>query len=101
MKAKLAALRAGDGDANMKAKAAALSEAMRKLAIRRFGRAQCAGREGQAWLDWLTKHDPAGFGWDKEAVILIKAPYMPEQKVQRPANWDALLDAAENWVSVK
>lgn len=101
MKAELAALRDEDANADMKAKAAALSEVMRKLAIRRFGRAQCAGREGREWLDWLAQHDPAGFGWDKQAEILIEAPYMPAQKVKRPANWNALIEAAEKWVSVK
>jgi hypothetical protein len=81
-----------------KQKAALLSELLRRLAIVRYGRNECAGLQGRIWLRWLTKNDPDGFSWDKNGAILIEAPYMPEDGVTAVQNWDDLLNAAERWV---
>jgi Domain of unknown function (DUF4381) len=83
---------------SLKQKAALLSELLRRLAIARYGRIECAGLQGRNWLRWLTNNDPGGFSWDKNGAILIEAPYMPEDGATAVRNWDDLLDAAERWV---
>lgn len=97
MRARLAALRA-DQSRNVKQKAAELSELMRLIAMRRFGRDVCAGRQGREWLGWLAQNDPEGFRWDEKAAILADAPYMPDEKVKKTANWDEVVMAAERWL---
>ncbi|MGB0719475.1 MAG: DUF4381 domain-containing protein, partial [Bdellovibrionales bacterium] len=86
-------------EANVKKKAQGLSELLRLSALRRYGRAACAGLEGQDWLDWLKAHDPKGFDWPDKAGILIEAPYMPDQAAAKnDPDFDALFKAAERWV---
>jgi len=80
-----------------KQKAAALSELLRRLAINKYGREACAGLEGRAWLEWLTKKDPQGFDWHKKAKILIEAPYAPEEKITHD-DFGPLIAAAERWI---
>lgn len=74
----------------------ALSEILRQLAIRRYGRARCAGLEGQAWLEWLTKNDPAGFDWQKNASFLIEAPYAPDVRIS-VNEIEPVIKAVERW----
>jgi len=94
VKSMFAALR---DEPDSKKKAAALSELLRRLTIRQYGRNACAGLEGKAWLEWLAKYDPEGFDWKKNAKLLIEAPYMPSGLV--PANdIEPLIKAAERWV---
>lgn len=82
---------------NGKKKAAALSELLRLLAIRQYGRHECAGLEGTQWLAWLSTHDPDSFDWAVHGKILLKAPYAPDDAVA--ANDLApLVSAAERWV---
>ncbi len=76
--------------------AAALSEALRRLAIERHGREECAGLEGAAWLNWLTQHDPAQFDWRANGKILLEAPYMPAGAAIA-GEIGPLIDAAERW----
>lgn len=86
-------------EANVKKKAQGLSELLRLSALRRYGRAACAGLEGQDWLDWLKAHDPKGFDWPDKAGILIEAPYMPDQAAAKnDPDFDTLFKAAERWV---
>jgi hypothetical protein len=57
--------------------AADFSELLRRIAIARCGRESCAGLAGQAWLDWLTENDPAGFDWGQSGRLLVALPYAP------------------------
>lgn len=82
-----------------KKQAAALSELLRRMAIRQHGRQECAGLEGEEWLDWLTKHDPSSFDWSAKALVLIKAPYAPHANDLISADdMNILIGAAERWV---
>lgn len=85
-------------DQDAKEKIAALSELIRRVAIRKHGRDACAGREGKEWLAWLTKHDPENFDWQRNAGILIEAPYMPDGTVIANDDIEQLIEAAERWM---
>ncbi len=85
------------GDA--KALAGELSELLRRIAMARLGRPACAGLTGQAWLDWLSTHDPNGFPWHERGRLLLVTPYAPPG-----AGGDdirTLIEAAEGWVSAR
>lgn len=96
LKAMLESLRR---ETNVKKKAQGLSELLRLVALHRHGRASCAGLEGKNWLDWLKTHDPKNFDWTEKAGILIKAPYMPDETIQKDnSDFDTLFKAAERWM---
>lgn len=85
------------GDA--KKLAGELSELLRRIAMARLGRPACAGLTGQAWLDWLSAHDPSGFPWHERGRLLLVTPYAPPG-----AGGDdirSLIEAAEGWVSAR
>lgn len=54
-----------------------LSELLRRIAIAQFGRDQAASLNGEDWLAWLHKHDPAGFDWTSHGKLLLTLPYTP------------------------
>ena len=70
-------LRHARQDESLKARLAELSELLKRIAMARHGRRTCAGLHGQAWLDWLSQQDPAGFDWRSHGQLLIRAPYAP------------------------
>ena len=79
-----------------------LSALLREAAIEKHGRESCAGLEGTAWLSWLQQHDPENFPWEKAGAILTKAPYMPDEKLNRDDILpliDKMVDALERWVT--
>ena len=80
------------------ATAADLSLLLRRIAIRRFARSECAGLEGQRWLRWLKNHDPRDFDWPTAGKGLIEAPYAPSTDIQ-PLALRELLHAARRWVA--
>ena len=94
----LASIRDDSGRRSDQQRVAALALLLRKLAIRKYGRNSCAGLEGQEWLRWLNRHDPAGFDWMNEGRILIEAPYAPEGKPIRASLIKHLIDGLEGWV---
>lgn len=55
-----------------------LSEYVRRIALKRFSRKECAGLIGESWLKWLSKNDPKQFDWEKKGTLLIEVPYAPE-----------------------
>jgi len=77
---------------------AELSELLRRIAVARHGRSACAGRVGQAWLDWLTEHDPAGFAWNHHAHLLLRISYAPPTQRLDTAQIRPLLDAVSLWI---
>jgi len=96
-------LRQSDPSVSVKARATALSELLKRIAMARHGRAACAGLHGRRWLDWLTRHDPDGFDWCGEGQLLTQAPYAPERTddaagTERLAR---LIDASERWIRVR
>jgi len=76
----------------------ALSEYLRRIALRRFSRKECAGLVGEAWLQWLTKHDPKKFDWEKRGALLINAPYAPLNHSISIQQIKDLIQAVRNWV---
>jgi len=85
-------------EAAVKQRVSTLSELLRRIAIRRYGRSECAGLQGKSWLTWLAENDPDGFSWDRTGLVLIEAPYLPDDVTQPAQNWSELLDAAEKWI---
>ncbi|TVQ87736.1 MAG: DUF4381 domain-containing protein, partial [Chromatiaceae bacterium] len=87
----------------VKPAAAALSELLRRIAMARHGRPACAGLHGQAWLDWLARHDPAGFDWRARGRLLIAAPYAPPLPAAATTaarrELQQLLEATRPWIT--
>lgn len=81
-----------------KEKLASLGILLRKLAIRKHGRAVCAGLEGREWLRWLARHDPNGFDWEREGAVIAESPYAPEEQVLRGGSLERIIRAVEGWV---
>jgi hypothetical protein len=73
------------------------SELMRRLAMARHGRDQCAGLVGEAWLQWLAEHDPQRFDWMRRAAWLEALPYAPPGDGPKPGELSVVLDAAVAW----
>jgi hypothetical protein len=76
----------------------ALSEYLRRIALRRFPRKECAGLTGEAWLKWLATHDPKKFDWENRGTLLINLPYAPPNTLQSPDQIKNLIQAVRNWV---
>ncbi len=81
-----------------KEKLASLGILLRKLAIRKHGRAVCAGLEGRDWLHWLSRHDPNGFDWERDGALIAESPYAPEEQVLRGGSLERMIRAVEGWV---
>ncbi|MCF7978601.1 MAG: DUF4381 domain-containing protein [Chromatiaceae bacterium] len=79
-------LRRDSGRASLKARLAELSELLKRIAMARHGRSACAGLHGQAWLDWLSAHDPDGFNWRQHGQLIVSAPYAPDIAEQATKN---------------
>jgi len=75
-----------------------LSEYVRRIALRRFPRKECAGLTGEAWLKWLSLHDPKHFDWEKKGALLIDAPYAPLNAGLSTNQIKDLIQAVRNWV---
>jgi uncharacterized protein YfaT (DUF1175 family) len=95
---KLAALEAHLSDASTREVLISLSEYLRRIALQRFPRQECAGLVGDAWLKWLTKHDPNNFDWESKGVLLIDAPYAPMNKQFSSDQVKELIQATKKWV---
>ncbi|MBK5970314.1 MULTISPECIES: DUF4381 domain-containing protein [Thiorhodovibrio] len=99
----LTSLRQAAGQASAPELAAASSALLRRIAMARHGRAACAGLHGQAWLDWLSAHDPSGFDWGRDAEWLIRAPFAPPDArtpEPSPKQLEQIIAAAERWVTL-
>jgi hypothetical protein len=75
-----------------------LAEMVRRLAIQRFSREQCAHLQGEAWTHWLTEHDPSHFNWGLSTAILADAPYQPPGVVLDLESFRKTLHATKGWV---
>ena len=95
----LTALRARVADGDVKHLAAEFSELLRRIAIARCGRDRCAGLHGEPWLDWLARHDPAGFDWRTRGRLLLDVPFAPPGKLEHQPELYHLIDAARVWTT--
>jgi len=74
------------------------SELMRRIAMARTARDECAGLAGAQWLQWLTERDPQGFDWNEYGRLLTEVPYAPPGTQVDADDLRRLLDAAGRWV---
>ena len=74
------------------------SELMRRIAMARTARHECAGLSGPAWLEWLGANDPVGFDWKEYGRWLIEIPYAPPGTSVDKDDLRRLLEAARRWV---
>lgn len=75
-----------------------LSEYLRRIAVRRFPRKECAGLVGDSWLKWLKEHDPKQFDWIEKGRALIDIPYAPSNKDLPLQQIKELIQAVRSWV---
>lgn len=95
---KLAHLQKNLSDTTARETAISLSEYLRRIALRRFPRKECASLIGETWLMWLAKHDPKQFDWKTKGTFLINLPYAPENATVPVKQVQDLIQAAKNWV---
>ena len=95
---KLASLEKDLSDATAREIVISLSEYLRRIALRRFARQECAGLTGKDWLKWLAEHDPKNFDWKKNGKLLIEAPYAPANANLSLSEIKNLIQAIKNWV---
>jgi hypothetical protein len=95
---KLAHLQKNLSDTTARKTAIVLSEYLRRIALRRFPRKECASLIGEPWLMWLAKHDPKQFDWKTKGIFLITLPYAPENTTVAVEQVKDLIQAAKNWV---
>jgi hypothetical protein len=95
---KLAHLEKQLSDDTARASAITLSEYLRRIALKRFSRKECAGLVGNSWLKWLTKHDPKGFDWENKGVLLTDVPYSPVDHRLSANQIKELIQAVRDWV---
>ncbi len=98
---KLARLEKNLSETTAKETAIALSEYLRRIALRRFSRKECASLVAENWLTWLAKHDPKQFDWKTKGIFLINLPYAPENATVSRVTVEQVNDiiqATKNWV---
>ncbi|MEA3411918.1 MAG: DUF4381 domain-containing protein [Pseudomonadota bacterium] len=82
-----------------KKSAGELSEFLRRVAMARYGRGDCAGLTGADWLRWLTEHDPGRFDWVSRGKILVTLPYADSSSGESAKQeLKALIRVAARWV---
>lgn len=74
-----------------------LSELIRRIAMHKFSRKECASLEGKAWLLWLNEHDPSNYDWQKNAEILTKGPYAPADAKFDSRQVKSIINAIRRW----
>ncbi|MEI8124770.1 MAG: DUF4381 domain-containing protein [Parachlamydiaceae bacterium] len=96
---KLAALEENLSEDTSRDSVILLSEYVRRIALRRYSRKECAGLVGNAWLQWLTKRDPKKFDWEKNGVLLIEIPYAPSHlNILSLSDVKQLITAVREWI---
>ncbi len=75
-----------------------LSQIIRRIAVYKYSRLECAGLQGEEWLKWLKEHDKNNFDWFANAKILIEATYAPEGTKVSITEINKIIDATKGWV---
>ena len=76
-----------------------LSEILRRIAIHKYSRAECAGLEGDSWLEWLTQKDKSKFNWGRHGRLLTRTAYAPVGKEEISLQeLSRLIDATREWI---
>lgn len=95
---KLALLEKNLNETTARETATTLSEYLRRIAIKRFSRKECAGLVGERWLKWLAHHDPKKFDWEEKGVVLVNLPYAPLNSRLCVKEIQDLINAVRGWV---
>ena len=83
---------------NSQQTATQLSALIRRLAIHRFSREECASLDGEAWLKWLNQKDPSEFNWIGMARSVMEAPFRPEGAAFDTHAIRETVNATKKWV---
>ena len=75
-----------------------LSQFVRRIAMHKYTRDDCAGLVGQDWLHWLTQHDGNNFDWVKNGRILTEEVFAGKNKKLSINTLNDLINATKNWV---
>ncbi len=75
-----------------------LSEYLRRIALKRFSRKECAGLVGLQWLQWLKSNDAKKFDWETKGKLLTDVPYSPQDSRVSLQEIKNLIQAAKDWV---
>lgn len=75
-----------------------LSSYLRRIALKRFSRKECAGLVGHDWLQWLNTNDSAKFNWEEKGKVLIHAPYSLLDASIPLSQVKELIQATKRWV---
>lgn len=75
-----------------------LSQLLRRIALKRFPRKECASLIGDNWLKWLTAHDPKQFDWSTRGVFFVDVLYSPSGTLLPVHEVKELIEAVKNWV---
>lgn len=73
------------------------SEYLRRIALERYPREECAGLMGKDWLKWLSAKD-AQFNWEEKGGLLMNIPYMKHARELPLEQIRELIQAAKGWV---
>lgn len=95
---RLLELKRGRRELGAKAAAGQLSELLRRMALARCDRRDCAGLAGDRWLHWLHENDPRGFDWPRKGKLLKQLPYAPDDGDTDGRELRPLINAAIRWV---
>lgn len=95
---KLALLEKNLSDTTARETAIILSEYLRRIALKRFSRKECAALMGNSWLKWLSLHDAKNFDWEKKGALLIEVPYAPLSSRPSTTQVKELIQATRSWV---
>lgn len=76
-----------------------LSALLRRLAVSRYPRRDCAALTGEKWLRFLDDTNPNEMFSEGVGRLLIEAPYRPIELDQ--AQSDALIILSRNWIEAQ
>jgi len=74
-----------------------LSVFIRRIALQKFQREECASLSGNDWLKWLKVNDPKKFDWEENGKLLLDAPYSPNGH-SGDDELKVLIEAVKRWV---
>lgn len=83
---------------NAQSIAATLSETVRRIALQRFPRRECAALVGEEWLEWLSSKDERQFNWKEKGSFLIEVAYAPPHVRVDLKQLREILSAIKGWV---
>ena len=83
---------------NSRLAATQLSALMRRLAVQHFPRVECAGLQGEAWINFLKSNDRKKFDWSKLSKPLLVAPFSEAGSSFDVHAFQEAIHAAKGWV---